>query len=101
VELITCKTVIRTVKRKRRKQQKCTGRLVSGTIKFTTAASDHATLSRGRVIYARGTSVALGHERSQLLLADLRPLHHGRYTLTLRSRHGQHWSTRRATITIG
>ena len=36
VELISCKTVTKTINGRRRKVQKCTGRLVSGTVKFTT-----------------------------------------------------------------
>ena len=102
VELITCKTVIKKVRGHRRTVQKCTGRLVSGTIKFTaTALSVHATISRGRLVYAAGASLPMGHGRSQLLLADLRPLRSGRYTLTVRTRHGGRRVTRRMAITIG
>jgi hypothetical protein len=102
IELITCKTVPKTVNGKRRTHQKCTGRLVSGTVKFTTGtASARASIFRGRIIYATGASVAIGDGRTQLLLNDLRVLHPGRYTLTVRSRHQRHWIARRAMITIG
>jgi hypothetical protein len=85
-----------------RKVQKCAGRLVSGPVKFIVAgASEHATVSRGRIVYATGTSVQLGEGRRQLLLHDLRPLHRGRYTLALRARRGRGWVTTRLTITIG
>ena len=99
VEVITCKTVTKTVKGRTRKVQKCTGRLVSGTVKFT-ATTARATLSRGRAVYARGSSASLGHGRSQLVLSDLRTVKPGRYTLTLRSLSGRHWSTIRRLITM-
>jgi hypothetical protein len=86
----------------RAKGRKCKGRLLSGAVKFTTsAAGDHATISRGRTVYATGASVSLGRGRFELLLDALRPLKPGRYTLTLRSRHARHRSTERVTITIG
>lgn len=109
VELITChtvtKTVIKKVGGKRRKvrqtQRKCTGRLVSGTISFTIGgATDRATISRGRTVYARGASVSMGRGRSQLLLSDLRRLRRGRYMLTLTARHGHRLTVARRTITI-
>ena len=75
---------------------------MSGTVKFTTgAAADRASIARGRILYASGVSVAIGKGRTQLLLNDLRVLHPGRYTLTVRSRHHRRWITRRVTITIG
>jgi hypothetical protein len=74
---------------------------VSGIVKFTTsAASDHATISRGRVVYATGVSVRLGRGAQQLLLSDLRPLRRGRYRLTTRTRRARHWINHRVTITI-
>jgi hypothetical protein len=99
---VTCQTVIEKVKRHRRKVQRCTARLVSGTVKFTAAtARDRTTISRGHVLYATGARVTIGHGRSQLLLNDRRALHAGRYTLTVRSRRYHHWITQRTTITIG
>ncbi len=84
------------------KAQKCTARLVSGAVKFTvTAAKERATISRGRVVYATGTSLPIGGGRALLLLSGPRALDHGSYTLTIRAGHGRHWSVRRATITIG
>ena len=101
VELVTCKTVTKKIKGHTRRVQKCTSRLVSGPAKFTTSgAVDRATISRGRIAYATGTSVQLGGGRSELLLHDLRALHRGRYTLTVRSPHGDRRTLRRETITI-
>jgi HYDIN/CFA65/VesB family protein/collagen triple helix repeat protein len=100
IELITCTTVIKKINH--RNVQKCTGRLVSGTIKFTASpVRVRATLARGRLVYATGADVPMGRGRSQLLLTDLRQLHPGRYTLTVRTRHGRRWTTRRRAITIG
>ncbi len=73
---------------------------MSGTVTFTTSkAPHHATLSRGRTIYATGVHVALGQGRWQLL-NDQRPLHRGRYTLTLHTRQHHHQITQRMRITI-
>ena len=109
LELITCKTVTTTVtekiKGKRRKvrvkRQECTGKLVSGKVKFTIrGAAAHATISRKRNVYATGLSVSNANHRSQLVVTDLRPLRPGRYTLTLQSRHGRRSITGRTQITI-
>jgi virginiamycin B lyase len=98
VELIMCKDVIKKTKGHPRTVKLCTGRLVSGTIKFATAV-DSATISRGRLIYATGTRITLGGGRWQLLLSDLLPLPRGRYTLTVHSR--DHHVTIQRTIAIG
>jgi hypothetical protein len=101
VELITCKAVTRTVSGHRRTVQQCTGKLVSGTVKFTLAgATVHATISRAHTVYATGASVPTGHGGTQLVLNQLRPLRPGRYTLSLRSRRGRQWITHRTQITI-
>jgi len=80
VELVTCKTVTRRVKHKKVKRQKCTGKLVSGPVKFT-AGKATATLSRGHRVYARGSASADGRK---LELMPTRRLRAGRYTLTLK-----------------
>jgi hypothetical protein len=101
IELVTCTKVTKTIKGHRRKVQQCRGRLVSGTVKFTAAgASVRATMSRAGVIYATGASVTTRGGGSYLVLSELRPLHPGRYTLTLRSRHNGRWFTSRRSITI-
>ena len=110
VLLVTCKTVTSTVaktvsgkKHKVNEQVRtCIGRRVRGTVTFTVSAtSDRATISRGRVVYATGTSLPIGSGRSLLLLTEPRRLEPGRYTLSVRTRHHGRWSTRRATIAIG
>ncbi|MHB1571340.1 MAG: choice-of-anchor D domain-containing protein, partial [Solirubrobacteraceae bacterium] len=102
IELVTCKTITRKVKRHRRRVQRCTARLVSGRFKFTRApGSVHATISRNGTVYASGVSVAVGAAGSWMVLSDRRPLTHGRYTLTLRARRRARLITRRLTIAIG
>jgi hypothetical protein len=106
VELVTCKTVTKKVKGKKRKLkkkvQRCTGKRVSGTFRFTvTAARARATISRGGVVYATGTSLPIGDGRSLLVLTEQRALKHGRYTLMVRVHQSRGWSTRRTPITIG
>ena len=101
VELVTCKTVTKKVKGHRRNVVKCSGRLVSGTVKFTTSgASDTATIARGQNVYATGALIAIGGGRRQLLLKQLKPLRAGRYTLTVRHRAHGRSSARRETITF-
>jgi virginiamycin B lyase len=109
VELITCKTATTTVTKKingkRRKvkvkRQKCTGKLVSGKVKFKIrGAAARATISRKRTVYATGVRVSRTKRSSQLVVTDLLPLRRGRYTLTLQSRHGRRSMIRRTQITI-
>lgn len=106
VELVTCKVVARIVRRHGRRvqinHQQCMTRLVSGTVTFTrAAAADRTTISRGRLVYATGASVALGRGWSQLLLNRLRPMRRGRYALMIRTPDGRHWRIRRLAIMIG
>ena len=106
VELVSCKSVTRTLtkvinhKRRRVKvtQQKCSARIVSSPVKIKTTATDTtAAVSRAGVVYARGYRLASG----RLVLTDVRRrLARGRYTLTLKTRHGRHTTTRRSTITL-
>lgn len=108
--LVTCKTVTKTITKTingkkhqaRQRVQKCTGRRVRGTLKVTvTISGGRATISRGRVVYATGTSLTIGNGRWLLMLTEQRGLESGRYTLTLHSRHDGRWSTRRAALAIG
>jgi hypothetical protein len=93
IELVTCKPVRKT------KRQKCTTKLVSGSVKFTTAkARATARISRRGVLLASGYSVSTVPGRWKLLLAPTRNLKPGWDTLTLRTRHGHHWNTRRRLI---
>ncbi len=108
VELVSCRTVTRTVLRKlhgkrkrvKVKQQLCTVRMVTGPVKFTTSVAGRAVLSRRGVTYATGVSLrAAGDPRLLLDTSSLLPP--GRYTLTvIATRHG----VRRITyqnVTIG
>jgi hypothetical protein len=80
VELVTCKRV--------GKRQRCTAKLVSGTVSFTTSGrAAQATLSRHGVVYAAGTARAV-HRRLTLRLLPVRRLGPGKYTLTLISGRG-------------
>ena len=81
IELVTCETV--------KGKQHCTTKLVSGTLKFTTAGSSAlATLSRHGVVYAKGAARST-RGRMSLRLTPLRKLQPGRYTLTLISGAGK------------
>ena len=82
VELVTCKKV--------KGKQHCTTKLVSSTVKFTTAGlAARATLSRHGVVYATGTA-RTARGRMSLRLTPLRKLQLGKYTLTLISGAGKH-----------
>jgi hypothetical protein len=96
VELVTCKTVTRNPKTKR----VCTTKLVTGPVKFTTAATDErASLSRHGVIYATGYARQTRAGMRTWLLAARR-LARGRYTLTLTSRPGHRQIPTRTQSTI-
>jgi hypothetical protein len=79
IALVTCKTV--TVKKRKRK--KCTTRLVSGPVKFTTSAKK-ATLSRAGKLYATGSAARAAHGRLRLQLTPIRKLTAGHYVLKIR-----------------
>jgi hypothetical protein len=81
VRLITCQTVIKTVRVHGQKRsvsgQKCTTKLIAGAAGFGTTTAK-ATLTRHGVIYGTGTALL-----TRLTLHVLRPLRSGQYTLTL------------------
>ncbi len=82
VELVTCTKV--------KGKQHCTAKLVSGTVKFTTAGvAAQATLSRRGVVYAAGTARS-ARGRMSLRLLPVRRLRSGKYTLTLITGSGRH-----------
>jgi len=85
------------VKGKNVKRNKCTTKLVSGTVKFTTSSVvRRASLTRDGVLYATGTVTKKG-----LKLHALRRVRAGRYTLTLRYRQVGTQVTKHSQITIG
>ena len=82
VELVSCRKV--------KGRQRCTTKLVSGTVTFTTAGrAAQATLSRHGVVYGAGTA-RTAHGRTSLRLLPVRRLRPGRYTLTLIGGAGSH-----------
>jgi hypothetical protein len=96
IELVTCKTVkvtkteTKKVHGKKKKvkvkvsEQKCTGKLVSGTVKFTaTGKIVTASLTRNAEVYGSGPAVTGDGPTKAMLTLD-RKLTRGRYTLTLR-----------------
>ncbi|HEY3865501.1 MAG TPA: hypothetical protein VGL54_05395 [Solirubrobacteraceae bacterium] len=102
VELVTCNTVQQKTKKKAKKSsmQKCTTKLVSGTVKFTaTGASANAMLSRHGAVYAAGTARST-HGHMSLRLSPLRRLHPGHYTLTLTSGAGRHETIHNEPFTL-
>jgi hypothetical protein len=93
VELVTCKKV--------KGKQRCTGKLVSGTVKFTTAGlAARATLSRHGVVYAAGAA-RLAHGHTSLRLLPVRGLRPGKYTLTLTTGAGRHERTSNQPFILG
>ena len=85
----TTKTTTKNGKKHKTTVQHCTTKLVSGTVKFTINSNISAAVPRGGVTYATGLAIPTGTDRWQLILTHhqhtLRP---GRYTLTLKRRHG-------------
>jgi len=92
VELVSCKKVA--------KKQKCTAKLVSGTVSFTTSGTPaQATLSRHGVVYAVGAA-RTASRRMSLRLLPVRRLRPGKYTLTLISGPGKHKLTSSESFTL-
>ena len=106
IELVVCNKVTKTVTTSGHKHkvtvQKCTTRLVSGTVKFKIDSGDlGASVSRAHVVYATGVAARRGAGHWQLLLTrHTRQLRPGRYTLMLRTLRGRHRIVERTTITI-
>jgi hypothetical protein len=84
VELVTC-TLLTMGKGKHKKTvQKCTSKLTSSPVKFTTAGTAiTAALSRGKILYATGSAIDSGKQTKLLLLRPRRTIAKGSYTLTL------------------
>jgi hypothetical protein len=94
IELVTCKT-------KHNGKETCRSKLVSGTVKFSTARDiSKASIARAGVLYATGDAQRTAHGGYELLLSYRHSLPAGRYTLTLDTRNGRHWQTQRRSITL-
>ncbi len=106
VELVVCTTTTKTKivngKKRRISVKKCTTKLVSGTVKFVTAArSMGAVLARGGRVYATGRAIRPSSGGGvRLVLNDRRRLNAGRYALTLRMHRGHRWIEVPSAITI-
>ena len=106
IELVVCNKVSKTTithgKKHKTTVQHCRTRLVSGVVKFTIDSDDlAASISRAGITYATGLAIPTGTDRWQLMLTHhLRKPRPGRYTLTLRSRHGGRRILERRPITI-
>jgi hypothetical protein len=106
IELVVCNVVRKTVTTHGHKHKvtvrKCTTKLVSRPVKFTTRSDDlGASVARAGVTYATGLAIPTGTDRWRLVLTrHLRRLRAGRYTLTLMTRHGRPRIVARTTIMI-
>ena len=93
IELVSCTTVTKTVNKRRVTRQRCTAKLVSGKVTFTTTPA-LATLTRAGAVYATGTE-----HLTRLVLHTRRAIPPGRYLLILRRRDGRRWTTAREPVT--
>jgi hypothetical protein len=106
IELVVCNKVKKSVTTNGHKHtvtvQKCTTKLVSGPVKFTSdRRALSARISRRGVVYATGVAIPRGAGRWQLALTrQTRTLRRGTYTLTLRADRGRGRVVQRRTITI-
>ena len=81
-----CKTVV--TKGKHSKSERCTTKLISAPVKFTTARAARVSLSLRGVVYATGTATT-DNRHTRLSLRANRRIRAGRYTLTLTQRTGE------------
>jgi len=66
----------------------CSERAVEGAITTTGSQPGSARLVRGAIVYATGVILSTGARRSELVLAEQRPLPTGHYTLLVQRRSG-------------
>jgi hypothetical protein len=83
IELVTCKLATKKVHRVAVHFQKCTGKLVSGPVKFTVQAARTAQLLRGRRLYARVEALEGGGTLRLIVVHRVRQLTRGTYTLRI------------------
>ena len=90
---MTCKAVTTGKGKHKKTVQKCTSKLTSSPVTFTTAATAAAAvLTRGGVRYASGSAIRSGGQ-TKLLLSPRRSITKGSYTLTLTRRGNRHSET--------
>jgi hypothetical protein len=96
VELVLCKPGTLGKAKHRKTVQRCTARLTSSTLRFTTTVRPgRAVLYRNGIVYATGQ--ALRSERHiRMLLVPVHRIHPGTYTLELKGAYG----TRKIAITV-
>jgi hypothetical protein len=107
VDLVTCTTVTKTLKRTVRQKTRrvkvtkhvCRAKVVFGTV-GPASTGERASISRGHLMYASGTGVSTGAGGWKLTLTGSRPLRPGGYTLTLVRRRGHRTMTTRVRVTI-
>jgi hypothetical protein len=94
IELVTCTSVKKKVKKKTVTQKKCTSKLTSSPVKFTASAAS-ATIARAGHVDATGSL----HD-GKLTLHSSKMLRAGRYTLKLTTGTGKNKHTSSDPITI-
>ena len=94
IQLVTCKLVKVRKGKKTVTRKRCTTKLVSGPVKFITARTARASLSRNGRTYAEGHA----SRADGVVLRARRAIRDGRYTLTLRYPGGR---VVRRPVTIG
>jgi hypothetical protein len=94
VELVTCRIVTETIKRRKRTVQKCTTQVFSSSVSFTSSTGT-ATVSRAGRVYASGIV-----RNGRLTLHTSRTLRAGRYTLRLTAGTGKHARTISESFTV-
>jgi hypothetical protein len=90
IELVTCKALTKTIKSHGKShkinEQQCTGKLVAGTVKFTSAGAVKASVSRAGHVYAVGNG-RISRAGTRLTFTSTGRLKAGSYTLTLTRGH--------------
>jgi hypothetical protein len=94
IELVTCTEVKSKVGKKTVTQKRCTTKLTSSPVSFTTGTAS-ASISRAGHVYATGSL-----SKGKLVLRASNRLRAGRYTLKLTTGTHQHTRTTKQTITI-
>ncbi|MHB1837756.1 MAG: kelch repeat-containing protein [Solirubrobacteraceae bacterium] len=99
VRLLTCATRTMHVRRhghmRTIHRRRCTGVTVGASLSLAGKADATATLRRSSTVYATGLL-----RGGRLILDTRRKVSAGRYTLTLRRRHGRHWTASSQQIII-